>query len=82
MTQKLSIVVLENSNEKVNKFGILVDGVSTTVEIKDKQIEQIPEVGTKYNTEIIYGMYAKGDDLLMLLNVEKMLLSEVNKSDL
>ncbi len=60
---------MENSNEKVNKFGILVDGVSTTVEIKDKQIEQIPEVGTKYNTEIIYGMYAKGDDLLMLLNV-------------
>lgn len=81
ITKSSSIVVLELGNEQVSKVGLLVDGVSEVIEIEDENIEKAPEIGTKYNSDLIYGIYPNNDKFIMLLDVNKMLLSEINDPD-
>ncbi len=80
ITKSSSIVILELGDEQVSKVGLLVDAVSEVVEIEDENIKIAPEIGIKYNSNLIYGIYPNGDKFLMLLDVEKMLFTELYKT--
>ncbi len=53
------------------KFGALVDKVRDVFEIKDEELKDTPEFGSKYNPEYIEAMIYKNSDHFMLLNLEK-----------
>jgi len=52
-------------------LGAVVDSVSDVLEIAPEQIKPVPEMGSKYNTDYLEGMYKLNDDFIMILKVEK-----------
>ncbi len=70
-TQNTCINVLNITIDEENvQLGILVDSVDQVLEIKDSEIEESPNIGTKYKTEFIQGMYKLDDGFIMLLNID------------
>jgi len=71
ITKDTSIIVLSVSidNEEV-QVGVLVDAVDAVLEIKSKEIEEVPTVGTKYKAEFIKGIFKLSDGFIMLLNID------------
>lgn len=67
------IVVIE-ANDQV--AGILVDAVTEVVEVKQAEIDTAPNVGNEESSRYIYGVVSRGDELLILIDVNKMLTKE------
>jgi purine-binding chemotaxis protein CheW len=57
-------------------MGIIVDSVSEVLSIKGEDIEDMPSVGTKLNTEYILGMAKTEGGVKMLLDINRMLGAE------
>lgn len=57
-------------------LGALVDAVKEVLEIASDAIEPSPSIGNKYNAKFIHGMWKKGDDFIMLLNVNHIFARE------
>ena len=63
-------VVLEGESVTM---GLLTDSVEEVIELKDSEIEPTPYIGTKIDTAFIRGMGRKGDDFLIVLDINKVL---------
>lgn len=71
-TDKTCIVVLELDMDDERVYaGALVDEVVAVVELDNKEIEPQPGIGSKYTSDVIYGMAKNGDKFIMLLDMEK-----------
>jgi len=57
-------------------MGLIVDTVSDIMNIPASSISAAPDFGTRINTEFIAGMARTGDNLVLLLNVDKVLTDE------
>lgn len=57
-------------------MGLIVDTVSDIMNIAESSISAAPDFGTRINTEFIAGMARTGDNLVLLLNVDKVLTDE------
>ncbi len=57
-------------------MGIIVDEVSEVVDIAAGQIEAAPNMGASVDTAFILGMGKIGDNVVILLDVDKVLSSE------
>ena len=68
------IVIIEAENEQV--VGILVDSVAEVAELSASEIETAPNVGNEDSARYIQGVCNKDDELLILLDVEKLLTDE------
>lgn len=65
------IVIIEVDNQVI---GILVDSVAEVVNIRSSEIETAPNLGEdNESSKYIQGVYSKGDDILILVDVNKML---------
>jgi len=53
--------------------GVLVDGVSEVLEIADEDIEPVPPLGTHIPGEFLAGISKVRDDMLAVVNVERVL---------
>jgi purine-binding chemotaxis protein CheW len=70
-TSNTCILVLEINIESTSvKIGALVDSVQEVLEIEDKDIMPPPNLGAKYNSEFIEGMFKMEDSFIMLLNMD------------
>lgn len=58
-------------NGKEQKIGAIVDSVMDVFEYKELDIKDVPELGSRYNLEFIYGMIKKDDEFIMILDVDK-----------
>jgi len=68
------VIVLCVQNEQGNNImGIVADAVSDVLDIKLSDIKDKPNLGTKIDTQFIRGMYVAKDNMVMLLNVDKLL---------
>jgi len=73
-TKRSSIVILEIEHEsKKIEIGITVDVVDEVLDIVPNEIEVTPSFGTKIRTDFISGMGKVDGQLLVLLNIEKIL---------
>ena len=73
-TKRSSIVILEVEYEsKKMGIGVTVDVVNEVLDISPKEIEVTPSFGTKIRTDFISGMGKVEGQLLVLLNIEKIL---------
>ncbi len=67
------IVVIEADSQIA---GILVDSVAEVVEVKSSEIDTAPNVGNEESARYIYGVVSRPQDLLILVEVNKMLTPE------
>lgn len=58
-------------NDKKVVLGAIADSVRNVIEVDINTITKLPEIGTKFNTEYIYGIIKKNDDFIVLLDIEK-----------
>ncbi len=73
VTDNTRIVIIE-SNEHV--VGILVDAVAEVVYLRQSEIETAPNVGADEHAKFIRGVCNKNDQLLILIDLDKMLTDD------
>lgn len=64
------VLDIEIDDESV-MVGALVDSVQEVLEIKDNEIQPAPNVGKKYRSEFIQGMFLADDGFYILLEMDK-----------
>lgn len=52
-------------------LGSLADSVQEVVEFEGSQIEDAPKIGIRLDTEFIDGMAKKGEEFVIILNIDK-----------
>lgn len=76
-TDRTCIVVVEiEGMEGQIMMGVLVDSVSEVLNIKAQDIEDTPTFGANLDTEYILGMAKIGKEIKILLDIERVLISE------
>lgn len=72
-SKKERIVVVRAGREKV---GLLVDGVREIVDLQPAEVGEPPSMFRGLKTEYLTGIARKGDDIIILLNIDTLLSSE------
>ncbi len=67
------IVIIEAENQVV---GIVVDSVAEVVDLRASDIETAPNVGNDESSKYIQGVTSRGEQLLILVDVNKLLSEE------
>ncbi len=67
------IVIIEASDQVV---GMLVDSVSEVVYLRVSEIESAPNVGNEENSKFIQGVCNRNDELLILVDLNKLLTED------
>ena len=73
MDDSTRIVIIESDQ---NVVGILVDSVAEVVELRRSEIEVSPSVGNDENSKFIEGVATVNDELLILVEINKLLSDE------
>ncbi|HED19514.1 MAG TPA: chemotaxis protein CheW [Gammaproteobacteria bacterium] len=73
MTDSTRIVIIEGSKHVV---GILVDCVAEVVDLHASELESAPNVGNDESAKYIQGVASRGDELLILVDLNKLLTDE------
>ena len=73
MDDSTRIVIIEAEEQVV---GILVDSVAEVVDLKASDIEMAPNVGTEESAKFIQGVASHDDELLILVDLNKLLSDE------
>lgn len=73
VTEQTRIVIIEADRQVV---GILVDSVAEVVYLRQSEIETAPNVGTDESAKFIQGVCNKNDELLILVDLEKMMTDD------
>ena len=71
---EFTVVIIINVQEKV--VGIVVDGVSDVVQLAADSIKPAPELGAAVETRYITGLGTLNDEMLILVDIEKLIGSE------
>ena len=73
-TDRTCIIVMEiQSAENTLLMGIVVDSVSEVLTIRETDIEDTPDFGSRLYTEYIMGMAKTGGGVKILLDIDKVL---------
>ena len=68
------VVVLRAHRHATSRvIGIVVDAVADVFDTCQADVGMTPEFGAGINTEFITGLASSGDDMIMLLDVDKLL---------
>jgi purine-binding chemotaxis protein CheW len=72
-------MVKAEGKERDRVVGIVVDAVSEVYNVSMGDIEPPPPMGTVVSTEYIKGLATVGEKMIIILNISKMIDSEVSK---
>ncbi len=70
VTDNTRVVIIESDKQVI---GILVDSVAEVVYMKASEIEMAPNVGTDDSAKFIKGVCNRDDELLILVDLDKLL---------
>jgi len=70
------IIVLTVGDDDKNMMGVVVDAVSDVLSLTRDEIKVAPSLGSKINTDYVIGMVTKDENMIMLLDSERLLDSE------
>ena len=70
-TDDASRIVITEIREQV--LGILVDSVADVVDAHSSEIESAPHVGNEESSKYIQGVYSRGEDILILVDLNTLL---------
>ncbi|HMV16729.1 MAG TPA: chemotaxis protein CheW [Zoogloea sp.] len=68
-----TVVIILNLNGRV--VGIVVDAVSDVIALKPEQMRPAPDFAASVDTAYIMGLGALGDRMLIVMDIEKLMLS-------
>jgi len=71
---EFTVVIIMNVLDRV--IGMVVDGVSDVVALMPEQIRPAPEMGAAMDTHYITGLGTQNDQMLILIDIEKLMSSE------
>lgn len=75
------IVVLSVQTSSVRReFGLVVDSVSDVVDIDASELKETPSLGSKASAELIKGLAAVADRMLILLNVDELIRRDLEQA--
>lgn len=70
------IIIMELDIEGEKTFlGALADSVQEVITLESDQIEPPPKIGTRLDTEFIRGMGKRNDDLIIILDIDRVFSS-------
>lgn len=72
-TDATRIVIIEAAD---NIVGVRVDSVAEVVNLRTSEIETAPNVGNDESSKYIQGVYSRDGDILILVDVNKLLTEE------
>ena len=73
-TSKTCIIVVQIAqNNKKMTLGIIIDEVSEVLDIEAENIQETPSFGGNVNTDFILGIGKIGDNVKMLLDIDKVM---------
>lgn len=71
---QFTVVIIMNVLDRV--IGMVVDSVSDVVTLTPEQIRPAPELGAALDTHYITGLGTQNDQMLILVDIEKLMSSE------
>ena len=71
---EFTVVIIMNVLNRV--IGMVVDSVSDVIALLPEQIRPAPEMGAALDTRYITGLGTQNEQMLILINIEKLLSSE------
>lgn len=71
ITVVIVLSVKGDTGERV--IGLVVDSVSDVIDVAAQDVKATPDFGTSLNTKFINGIAASNDNMVMLLDVDKLL---------
>lgn len=72
---KYIIVTKYFSNDKLQNLGIIVDKIVDVKDLSELDINDFPEIGSRYNIEFINGIVKLDTEISIILNIDKILNS-------
>jgi purine-binding chemotaxis protein CheW len=57
-------------------IGLVVDAVSDVLDVRADQVRAVPDLGAQVDTRFIAGMVSNGDQLVVLLDVDRLLATD------
>jgi len=69
-----TVVIIMNVLGRI--IGMVVDGVSDVVALSPEQIKEAPEMGSSMDTDYITGLGTLNDQMLILVDIERLMSSE------
>ncbi len=73
VTDNTRIMIIESDKQAI---GIMVDSVLAVVDLNTRDIDDTPNVGTEESAKFISGVCNRDDDLLILIDINKLLSDE------
>lgn len=70
------VVVLKVDGITQRTVGIVVDGVSDAHDVLPEEIKPAPDFGSSINTDFIKGLVSIDDNMMMILNIDRLLSIE------
>ena len=75
--EKYITIILElNIAEQAIKLGAIADKVTDVITISKKEIKDVPELGSTFNSNFLNGMIERDTQFIMLLDVDKVFSEE------
>jgi purine-binding chemotaxis protein CheW len=71
---EFTVVIILNLNGRV--VGIVVDGVSDVMALKEEQIRDVPSLVTNIDTKYIVGLATVEEQMLILVDIEQLMNSQ------
>jgi purine-binding chemotaxis protein CheW len=72
-----SVIVTEMvMEEETVVIGLLTDAVNEVLELNEEEIEPTPYMGTKVQSEFIKGMGKKGEEFIIVLDINRILSAQ------
>jgi purine-binding chemotaxis protein CheW len=77
------VIVLNICDSSTNKkvVGIVVDAVSDVYDVPSAKIKSSPEIEQQVSSEFIEGLFNVDDKMLILLDIDRLLVSEAQYSE-
>jgi purine-binding chemotaxis protein CheW len=76
------IVVLSVQTSRGHReFGLVVDSVSDVVDIDATELKETPRLGSKASADLIRGLAAVADRMLILLNVDELVRRDLERAE-
>jgi len=79
ITEESCVIVVEiQQNDRKFSTGLAVDRVEEVLDILEEDIEESPQFGSSVNTDFILGMGKVGDSVKILLDIDKVLTTDIS----
>ncbi|MGH8436974.1 MAG: chemotaxis protein CheW [Pseudomonas sp.] len=70
---EFTVVIILNIGRRI--VGAVVDSVSDVMALAAEEIKPPPEFGSNFDTEYLLGLASAGDNMLILVDIEKLMTS-------